>query len=618
MDRNSIIGLSLIGLILLTFSYLNRPSTEEVERFSQQQDSIALITKANEIEAVKTQSEIIQDSLPAVVENDSIAIENQKQQLGSFASSAAGEETFTTLENELLKVTFSNKGGRMVFAQLKKYKTHDSLPVILFEGEDSEMELKFFAQNRTISTGNLYFKTLGESKNISGEELATITMRLEVQPGSFIDQIYTLKGNSYLVGYNVVMKGMQDIIAPNISTIELDWKLKARRHELSRKNEIDNTSVYYRFAENDVDELSIGEDPEQETLKTSVTWVAFKQQFFSSVLISDSGFDKPTTVSADPEADESYVRNMAATFSLPFNHKSEENIEMRFYLGPNHYQTLKSFDLDLEKLIPLGWGIFGWVNRYLVIPVFNFLNSFDLNFGLIILILTLFIKVLILPLTYKAYLSSAKMKVLKPEIDELSAKFKEEPLKLQQETMGLYKKAGVNPLGGCIPMLLQFPILIAMFRFFPASIELRQESFLWAHDLSTYDSILDLPFTIPFYGAHVSLFTLLMTISTLLYTKYNSSMTGSMNPQMKWMMYLMPVMFLGLFNNFAAGLSYYYFLSNVISIGQQFAIKGLVNEDEIHRKIQENKKKPQSNKKSKFQQRLEDMAKQKGINAPKK
>ena len=618
MDRNSIIGLSLIGLILLTFSYLNRPSTEEVERFSQQQDSIALITKANEIESAQAQPVLIPDSVPAIQENDSIAVETQKQQLGSFASSASGEETFTTLENELLKVTFSNKGGKMVAAQLKKYKTHDSLPVILFEGEDSEMELKFFAQNRTISTGNLYFKTLGESKNISGEELATITMRLEVQPGSFIDQIYTLKGNSYLVGYNVVMKGMQDIVAPNISTIELDWKLKARRHELNRKNEIDNTSVYYRFAEDDVDELAIGEDPESESLKTSVTWVAFKQQFFSSVLISDSGFDKPTTVSANPESDESYVRNMAATFSLPFNHKAEENIEMRFYLGPNHYQTLKSFDLDLEKLIPLGWGIFGWVNRYLVIPVFNFLNSFGLNFGLIILILTLFIKVLILPLTYKAYLSSAKMKVLKPEIDELTAKFKEEPLKLQQETMGLYKKAGVNPLGGCIPMLLQFPILIAMFRFFPASIELRQESFLWAHDLSTYDSILDLPFTIPFYGAHVSLFTLLMTVSTLLYTKYNSSMTGSMNPQMKWMMYLMPVMFLGLFNNFAAGLSYYYFLSNVISIGQQFAIKGFVNEDEIHRKIQENKKKPQSNKKSKFQQRLEDMAKQKGINAPKK
>jgi YidC/Oxa1 family membrane protein insertase len=288
---------------------------------------------------------------------------------------------------------------------------------------------------------------------------------------------------------------------------------------------------------------------------------------------------------------------------------------MSFYFAPNHYQTLKSYELGMEKLVPLGWGIFGWVNKFLVIPIFNFLNQFDLNYGIIILILTIVIKLMLLPLTYKAYLSTAKMKVLKPEVEEIQAKHKEDPMKSQQEMMAMYRKAGVNPLGGCLPMLLQMPILIAMFRFFPASIELRQESFLWADDLSTYDSILNLPFTIPFYGDHVSLFTILMTVSTIIYTHMNMQMTAQ-NPQMKWIMYLMPVMFLGIFNNFSSGLSYYYFLANVISFGQQYLFKLAVNEDAIHAKIQENKKKPQT--KSKFQQKLEQMAKDRGMKPPKK
>ena len=281
------------------------------------------------------------------------------------------------------------------------------------------------------------------------------------------------------------------------------------------------------------------------------------------------------------------------------------------------YQTLKKIDdLNLEKLIPLGWGIFGWVNKYLVIPTFNFLNSFDINYGIIILLLTVLVRIILLPLTYGSFKSQAKMKVLQPEMAEINEKFKDDAMKKQQEVMGLYKKAGVNPLGGCIPGLLQLPILIAMFRFFPASIELRQEPFLWAHDLSTYDSILNLPFTIPFYGAHVSLFTLLMTVSTLIYTRMNMQMSSAMNPQMKWMMYLMPILFLGFFNNYSAGLSYYYFLSNIFGFGQQYLFKAFVNEDAIHRQIQENKKKPV--KKSGFQARLEQMAKDRGMQPPKK
>jgi YidC/Oxa1 family membrane protein insertase len=287
---------------------------------------------------------------------------------------------------------------------------------------------------------------------------------------------------------------------------------------------------------------------------------------------------------------------------------------MKFYFGPNHYQTLKTYGIGLERQIPLGWGIFGWVNKFLVIPIFNFLAGFNLNYGIIILILTIIIKVMLLPLTYKAYLSQAKMKVLKPEIDEINKTKDKDPMKSQQEMMSLYKKAGVNPLGGCFPMLLQMPILIAMFRFFPASIELRQQSFLWAEDLSTYDSIWDFGFTIPFYGDHVSLFTLLMTVSTLIYTRMNNQFTGA-NAQMKWMSYLMPVIFLGVFNNYSAGLSYYYFLANILTFGQQYLFGKFVDEKAIHLKIQENKKKPVT--KSKFQQKMEEMAKAKNYK-PKK
>ena len=308
---------------------------------------------------------------------------------------------------------------------------------------------------------------------------------------------------------------------------------------------------------------------------------------------------------------------MSAELSLPFERKGNQSYNMRFYFGPNHYQTLKAIeDLNLEKLIPLGWGIFGWVNRYLVIPTFNFLNSFNLNYGIIILILTIMVRIILLPLTYGSFKSQAKMKVLAPEMNELREKYGSDPMKLQQENMDLYRKAGVNPFGGCIPGLLQLPILIAMFRFFPASIELRQQSFLWAHDLSTYDSILDLSFNIPFYGNHVSLFTLLMTVSTLIYTRMNMQMTTAANPQMKWMMYLMPILFLGFFNSYSAGLSYYYFLSNVIGFGQQYLFKAFVDEDKIHAQIQENKKKPA--KKSSFAARLEQMQKERAAQNQKK
>jgi YidC/Oxa1 family membrane protein insertase len=379
------------------------------------------------------------------------------------------------------------------------------------------------------------------------------------------------------------------------------------------------STIYYRFVDEEVDYMSPTSD-KQESLKTKVKWIAFKQQFFTSVLIADNAFDSPTIESKTPDKTSSeHVKLLSANFSLPYEHKQTESYGLHFFFGPNHYQTLKKVDdYNLEKQIHLGWGIFGWVNRFIVIPIFNFLNGFNLNFGLIILILTIIIRIIILPLTFGSFKSQAKMKVLAPEIAEINSKYPDtaDAMKKQQATMALYKQAGVNPMGGCIPGLLQLPILIAMFNFFPASIELRQQSFLWAKDLSTYDSILDFGFNIPFYGDHVSLWTLLMTLSTLLFTRLNMQMTAATNPSMKWMMYIMPVMFLGIFNNYSAGLSYYYFLSNMFGLGQQYLFKAFIDEDAIHRQIQENKKRP-AKKPSSFQQRLEKMAKERGYQAKK-
>jgi YidC/Oxa1 family membrane protein insertase len=370
-----------------------------------------------------------------------------------------------------------------------------------------------------------------------------------------------------------------------------------------------------------VDYLSETKDDE-ESLKTDVRWLSFKSRFFNAVLIGDEPF-----LNADIKAftderntDDHYLRSMAALIAVPFKNIPQQTFPMRMYFGPNKYRTLKKYDLDLQRQIPLGWSFFlmAWINIYAVIPVFDWLGGYGWNYGIVILLLTIMLKIVLFPIAYKTYKSSAKMRVLKPEIDEISKKFPktEDAMKKQQATMALYKKAGVNPMAGCVPMLLQFPILIAMFRFFPSSIELRQQAFLWADDLSSYDSVLSLPFNIPFYGDHVSLFTLLMTISTIMYTKINNDMMGSTStqmPGMKTMMYIMPVMFLGIFNNYASGLSYYYLLANLFTFAQMYVIRQTIDEEKILKQIQLNKTKPVK-KKSGFQKRLEEMAKQRGYN----
>ena len=608
MDRNSIIGLFLIGLLVLGYSIYTQPSAEQLAAEKHRKDSLEQLARKQEAatKALAQQQAAMQVTQAADstgLESDSVKALQLQEQWGAFAAAADGKEQLVTLENDKIRLTLSSLGGKVTRVELKAYKTWDGRAVELMSSDSSRFDITFPAQNRIINTGQLNFQI------VEGGTTGKASLRLNAGEGKYLQYNYSLEAGSYLVGLDLKVVGLHDLLPANTTYLNLDWKDQLNRQEQSVENERTASTLYYRFTGEEVDYISETKD-EKQSLKTKVQWIAFKQHFFSSVLIADGiSFDAPVVETFTDKNQERYVKNMTASMSLPLENKPEQDIRLRFYFGPNHYQSLKQIDdLHLEKLIPLGWGIFGWVNRYLVIPTFNYLNGFNLNFGIIILILTILVRIILLPLTYGSFKSQAKIRVLQPEMLELNEKYGDDPMKKQQETMNLYRRAGVNPLGGCIPGLLQLPILIAMFRFFPASIELRQESFLWAHDLSTYDSILDLGFKIPFYGDHVSLFTLLMTISTIIYTKMNMQMTAATNPSMKWMMYLMPIFFLGFFNNYSAGLSYYYFLSNIFGFAQQYLFKAFIDEDAIHAKIQENKKKPA--KKSGFQARLEAMAKE--------
>jgi len=441
---------------------------------------------------------------------------------------------------------------------------------------------------------------------------------------NYIEFLYTLKGSEYMIDFDINFVGINNFIDPRTNNIDLKWETEMLQTEKSI-DRFNGPTIYYKYYQDDVDFLSETKDDEKD-LVTRAQWIGFKEHFFTSTLIAKDYFlnakIKAFTLKDSPN--KKYLRSAEAAISLPFTVSEKSTVQMSWYFGPNKYKTLRQYKLDLERQIPLGWSFFlmAWINRYAVLPVFNFLEGFGWNYGIIILILTILLKIVLYPIAYKSYISGAKMRFLKPDIDELAQKFpkKEDAMKKQQASMDLYRKAGVNPMAGCIPMLLQFPILIAMFRFFPAAIELRQQAFLWADDLSSYDSILDLPFNIPFYGSHVSLFTLLMTISTIIYTKINQDLMGSGQqqlPGMKTMMYIMPVMFLGIFNNYASGLSYYYFLANVITFGQMWVIRKFINEDKIRKQIEDNKKRP-AKKKSGWQKRLEEAAKARGYKPPKK
>ena len=589
-DKNSLTGFVLMFLILLIFNFYFLPTNEEI---SEQKED------------VKTENNI---SEPKSINTDKIELtsDEKEKKYGVFSNSAESEFNEYVIENDKIKVIVSNKGGRINSVTIKEgpnkkqYKTYDGNELEIFNSDSSLFNLNF-STGISINTKDLFFNPTQISKD-------EITMRLEVDSSHFIDFNYKLK-EDYLVDFDINLIGMNEVIPNELNFMNLQWQMKTPQTEKSRENQDMYTGIYYQYFadKDDIDYLGYTNSDDIEKISNKLSWIAFQQQFFSSILVAENGI-KNTNLTSIKEENSDYVKNLSAEFEIDYNHNDYENIGFQFYFGPNHYKQLQSYNKNFEEIIPLGWGIFGWVNKYIIINIFDFLSRFFSNYGLIIFLLTVIIKLALSPFTYKAYLSQAKMKVLKPEIDKITEKHKQkDPMKAQQETMNFYRKAGVNPMGGCLPMLFQFPILIAMFRFFPASIELRSESFLWADDLSAYDSILDLPFEIPFYGDHVSLFTLLMTISTLLYTRMNSQMATGQMAQMKWMMYLMPIMFLGFFNNYAAGLSYYYFLANMFTFSQQFLMRRFIDDEALLKEIEENKKKPR--KKSKFQKRLEEMQK---------
>ncbi len=632
MNKNNILGFIIIIAIIIIYSIWNAPSEEE-KQARRIQDSIARVEQEKRVVDTTLTDTQTGEQLPAeqTKEETDILIDTLSdnelvEKYGVFAANAEGEEELITIENDFLILKISTKGGHIYSAELKDYKTWDQKPLMLFHGEHNNFSVNFYYANRFIQTQDLFFEAFhNDSRNhnkdhivVNGNDSTSFSMRLYVNKDehlspAYIEFYYGIKGNDHMLDFDIRFVGMSNILAQQ--TFNIDWDILSPRNEKSYDNEQRTTSIYYQYKNDDVSYLSETKDDKEELL-SKLKWISFKQQFFSVTLIAENSFRSSVVESVMFEEEENpdFLKHLKT--SIIVDEFENNQFPMSLYLGPNHYNTLSSYDLDLERQIPLGWSFFlmSWINRYLVIPTFNWLDSMNLNYGLIILLLTIMLKVVLLPIAFKTYISSAKMRVLKPEIDELAKNFpkKEDAMKKQQATMSLYKKAGVNPMAGCIPMLLQLPILLALFRFFPASIELRQEAFLWADDLSSYDSILNLPFTIPFYGDHVSLFTILMAISTVIYTHMNTQMMGSSNqmPGMKMMLYFMPVMLLFIFNSFASGLSYYYFLANIITFAQMFLFKKFINEDKLRAKIEANKKKP-AKKKNGWQQRMQKLAQEK-------
>lgn len=628
---------------MIAYSIWMTPSNEELAAQKRKQDSIARILqhyndsvnfakaaalkkKGNAEKAAAVQTTAANQPETTVQKNISAAV----QGYGAFSSATQGEEKYFTIETDLARFSISKKGGFIRTVELKKYKTYDNRPLYLFDSTTSNFGISFFSNNKVINTNKLFFTVVSQKSNknhyqVSGDDSLRFVMRVyanntagQTDSARYIDYVYTFKGNNYMLHFNIEMHGMQEIIPANMNYVELKWYADLLKEEKT-VDRFNGSTIYYKFYKDDVDYLSETKD-EEKTIKAKLKWVSFKQRFFSSTLIAGQYFSdgilKTHEIKEHPPV-QNYLKSMMVDLTVPFNVLRDQSIPLSFYFGPNDFTTMKAYHLELEHQIPIGWGFFllAWINEWIVIPVFNWLGGYGWNYGIVILVLTLLLKLALFPIAYKTYMSSAKMRVLKPEVDAINAKFpkKEDAMKKQQAVMALYRKAGANPASGCVPMLLQMPILFAMFRFFPAAIQLRQQSFLWAHDLSSYDSIFQLPWNIPFYGDHVSLFTLLMTVSTIMYTYLNNQMMGSQTqtmPGMKTMMYLMPIMFLGIFNNYASGLSYYYFLANIITFLQMYLFRYAINEDKLRKQIEANKKKPR--KKSNFQKRLEEAAKQRG------
>jgi len=598
MDKNTFTGLFLIMLIIAGSVYFLQPSKVEIQK---ERDRMHLdsLKKAGQTPAANTAKA---DTTKAAKAVDTAALKSP------FGATISGDEKFITLENDSAIIKLSTHGGRVYSVQLKNYLTADKKPLILFEGDQNSFGYAFTAGNTVVKTNDRYFTPSAAGLKVTGKDSSSITMRLSYSQTQYVDYIYTLKGTGYKVGFTIKPVGLDGLVANN-SSIDLDWTTFVRKQEMSMAPERQYSTVWFNKIGNGVDYLSEAKDDQKEVNDGKLQWVSFKAHFFSSVLISKTGFTKSNLAVSVDTTDHTDIKQMKA--SLVLAKDADGSYPMEFYFGPNRFSTLKAQGYDLEKQINMGWGPLKLINRYAVLPVFNVLQNFNWNYGLIILALTIILKLVLSPLTYKSYLSMAKMRVLKPEMDEIKAKVGEDnPTLLQQEYLKLYKKAGVNPLGGCLPLLIQMPIVIAFFRFFPGLFELRGQSFLWMHDLSTYDSFINFGFTLPFIGDHLSLMCVLMTISTLIYTYFNNQISG-VSGQMKYIGYITPIIFLGALNSYPAGLNYYYFLANMLTFAQQYVIRLMVDDKKIHSQIQENKKKPEDKKKkSGFGAKMEEMMRQ--------
>ena len=637
MDKKSIIGIAVVAVLFLGFAYLN---TKEQKKYEQEmaawqatQDSLAAVNRAAAV-AVDTTAVIAPTDSVAVAEAAAAVRERQVETLGEYLAAAreAAPEEFT-VENDVMSVRFSTRGGQVTGVTLKDYRKYaprkeEGRPVEMMDPETAQFGMTFYVRNglNNVDVNTLDYVFEADPVTTIPDGAQLVVMRLPVAADASLEYRYLIYDTAsperdYLVDFDVRLVNMAAEMA-NQTQIRLDWAASTYQNEKGFKNENMYTTVAYRFpGDSSVEELSMSEEERSKEVTTSVNWVAFKQQFFSSVFIAPENVSYANMGFTTAQPGSGYVKNFRAQMTVPYT-ADTEGYDFAFYYGPNKYSILKKVtategdDLYMERLIPLGWGIFGWVNRWFVIPVFDFLRNYIPSFGIVILILAVLIRLIISPMTYKSYVSMAKMRLIKPQVDELVKKYpkQEDAMKRQQATMELYKKAGINPMGGCIPLLIQMPILIAVFRFFPASIELRDQPFLWADDLSSYDSILNLPFSIPFYGDHISLFALLMAASMFFYSYYNYQQTASTQtqmPGMKFMMvYLMPVMLLLWFNSYASGLCYYYLLSNLLTIGQTLVIRRMVDDSKIQAIMQANAARKSNGKKSKFQQRYEELMRQ--------
>ncbi|WP_183562688.1 membrane protein insertase YidC [Mucilaginibacter sp. SP1R1] len=610
MDKNTFTGLFLIMAIIAGSIYFLKPSDAELkkERLVQRQDSLrkAGLAKVNTAATAKFDTSKAAKSTVA----DSATLKSP------FGAASVGSEKFITLENKDLLIKLSTRGGKVASVELKNFKTYSKKPLVLFDGAQNHFGLNFNTGDKNIKTDDYYFTSSVPELKVAENDSASVTLRLTYSPTQYIDYVYSLKGTGYKLGLIIKPTGLDGVIN-NSSSVNINWAASLHKQEKDMKQERQYSTVYYYNTEDHVDYLSVSKDDQKDISDKKMSWVAFKQHFFSNVLIAKNPISKSNLSVSTDVADSADVKQMKADLTIARG--TDGSVPLEFYFGPNRYSTLKDQGNDLQKLVDLGWGPLKYINQFAVLPVFNFLKQFNWNYGLIILALTVVLKLVLSPLTYKSYLSMAKMRVLKPEMDEIKTKVGEDnPTLLQQEYLKLYKKAGVNPLGGCLPLVIQMPIVIAFFRFFPSLFELRGESFLWMHDLSTYDAVLTFP-TIPFIGDHISLMCLLMTISTLIYTYFNNQISGATG-QMKYIGYITPIIFLATLNSYPSGLNYYYFLANMLTFLQQYLIKFMVDDKKIHAQIQENKKKPDDPKKKKsgFGARMEEMMRQQQVQPKKK